>query len=134
MINLMQNNSLRWAATVAVFLALFVVMLGAYTRLTDAGLGCPDWPGCYGRMVPPIAVSELNESKIKYPNIPIASRKAWIEMTHRYAAGSLALLILFIGFQVLSRHFQGDKLSWYLPLTLLILVFFRLLWVCGRLL
>lgn len=121
----MQNKSLRIAATVAVFLALFVVMLGAYTRLTDAGLGCPDWPGCYGKMVLPGADVPLHEAQAKFPKIPIESRKAWTEMAHRYVAGTLGLLILFIGLSVLRKRFQGYQIPWHLPVALLILVVFQ---------
>ncbi len=121
----MQNNSIRIAATIAVLLALFVVMLGAYTRLTDAGLGCPDWPGCYGKMVLPSADVALKEAQSKFPQIPIESRKAWTEMAHRYAAGTLGLLIFFIGFSVLSKRLQGYQLPWHLPLALFVLVMFQ---------
>jgi cytochrome c oxidase assembly protein subunit 15 len=121
----MQNNSIRIAATLAVLVALFVVMLGAYTRLTDAGLGCPDWPGCYGRMVLPSADAGRQEAQTKFPQIPIESRKAWTEMAHRYAAGTLALLIFFIGISVLRKRVLGVQLPWHLPLFLLILVIFQ---------
>ena len=121
----MQNNSIRIAATIAVLLALFVVMLGAYTRLTDAGLGCPDWPGCYGKMVLPGADVGLQEAQSKFPQIPIESRKAWTEMAHRYAAGTLGLLIFFIGFSVLRKRLKGVPLPWHLPVALLILVVFQ---------
>lgn len=121
----MQNKTLQWAATVAVFLALFVVMLGAYTRLTDAGLGCPDWPGCYGRMVLPSDHVQVSEAQTKYPQIPIESRKAWTEMAHRYAAGSLALLIFFIGFRVLRSRRAGIEMPYHLPLVLCLFVFFQ---------
>jgi len=116
---------LKIAVTCAVFLSLLVVMLGAYTRLTDAGLGCPDWPGCYGQMVLPGAQKELRAAQTQYPQIPIESRKAWTEMIHRYAAGSLALLIFFIGFYVLCKRYRGDALPWHLPVALLILVIFQ---------
>lgn len=125
MANSMQNNLLRWAASIALVLALFVVMLGAYTRLTDAGLGCPDWPGCYGHMVLPSADQGLQQAQTQYPQIPIEEKKAWTEMAHRYAAGTLGLLIFFIGFTVLFKRFQGVKLPWHLPLALFILVFFQ---------
>lgn len=121
----MQNKSIRIVATVAVFLALFVVMLGAYTRLTDAGLGCPDWPGCYGQMVLPGADAGLKEAQTKFPHIPIETRKAWTEMAHRYVAGTLGLLILFIALGVLRKRVQGYQLPWHLPLALLILVIFQ---------
>lgn len=78
----------------AVVLALVVVILGAYTRLSDAGLGCPDWPGCYGHLtVPshPEAVAQANEA---YGHRPVEAGKAWKEMVHRYAAGLLGLLVL----------------------------------------
>jgi cytochrome c oxidase assembly protein subunit 15 len=121
----MQNNSIRVAATLAVLLALFVVMLGAYTRLTDAGLGCPDWPGCYGKMVLPSAQDGLQQAQTKFPQIPIESRKAWTEMAHRYAAGTLALLIFFIGISVCRKKYQGEQLPWHLSLALMILVLFQ---------
>lgn len=121
----MQINTIRWVTSIAVILAFLVVMLGAYTRLTDAGLGCPDWPGCYGRMVLPSADTGLQEAQSEYPLIPIESRKAWTEMVHRYAAGSLALFIFFIGFSVIRKRYQGDKLPWHLPVALLVLVVFQ---------
>ncbi|MDR3501039.1 MAG: COX15/CtaA family protein [Legionella sp.] len=121
----MHNKLLRVAVTAAVLLSLLVVMLGAYTRLTDAGLGCPDWPGCYGRMVLPSAKSSLQEAQTTYPQIPIESRKAWTEMVHRYAAGTLGLLIFFIGFSMLRKRLQGLNLPWHLPVVLLFLVIFQ---------
>lgn len=121
----MQNNLLRKTATCAVLLSLLVVMLGAYTRLTDAGLGCPDWPGCYGHMVLPSAKAGLMDAQTSYPQIPIESRKAWTEMVHRYAAGSLGLLIFYIGFSMLRKRLQGHNVPWHLPAALLLLVVFQ---------
>lgn len=71
-------------------LSIIVIMLGAYTRLSDAGLGCPDWPGCYGFLVVP----DAKDVPVKLG--VLAPEKAWKEMIHRYVAGSLGLLILFI--------------------------------------
>ncbi len=121
----MQHQSIRIATTIAVLLAFFVVMLGAYTRLTDAGLGCPDWPGCYGQIVLPSKLDSLQKAQITYPDIPIESTKAWTEMAHRYAAGTLALLIFYIGAMVFYKRYQGTKIPWHLPLALVLLVVFQ---------
>lgn len=85
----------------ALLLALGVLMLGAYTRLTDAGLGCPDWPGCYGHMVLPEQSKSLAQAQARYPQQPIESEKAWTEMAHRYLAGSLLVLIVLITLSLL---------------------------------
>lgn len=118
----MSLKKLRFTATIAIVLALFVVMLGAYTRLTDAGLGCPDWPGCYGHMVLPSTALELNGAQTHYPQIPIESRKAWTEMAHRYAAGTLVLLILSIFGSVVYRYRHGEPQPWVVPLALILLI------------
>ncbi|KTD24714.1 cytochrome c oxidase assembly protein [Legionella lansingensis] len=125
MIERVQFKFIRTAATVAAILALFVVMLGAYTRLTDAGLGCPDWPGCYGHMVLPSDQNELQVAQGYYPQMPIETRKAWTEMAHRYAAGTLAILIFFIAGSMFWQRLQGNKQLGQLPLILLILVLFQ---------
>jgi heme a synthase len=92
---LAKNNrkSYHYLALFAALLAFTVVILGAYTRLKDAGLGCPDWPGCYGHFFVPEAKNTLAAMQKAYPNQPIDSTKAWAEMTHRYFAGALSLLI-----------------------------------------
>jgi cytochrome c oxidase assembly protein subunit 15 len=97
---------LKYFTCAALLLALVVVTLGAYTRLTNAGLGCPDWPGCYGHLTVPQG-QDATLNKI-YPNTPLETRKAWTEMIHRYAAGCLVLLILFttiiaLGFKSKSK-------------------------------
>ena len=121
----MYLKSMRFYVTAAIILALFVVMLGAYTRLTDAGLGCPDWPGCYGHMVLPTVQNELIDAQRQYPHILIESRKAWTEMAHRYAAGTLALLLLFIGLNVLRCRQHEKPFPWKLPVALILLVVFQ---------
>lgn len=79
----------------ALILALVVVSLGAYVRLSDAGLGCPDWPGCYGHWLGvPEAHHEQQAAAQAYPDRPLDTGKAWKEMLHRYLAGTLGLLIL----------------------------------------
>ena len=74
-------------------LALTVVMLGAWVRLTDAGLGCPDWPGCYGRLVVPHPATTADELGADYTR-PLEAGKAWREMIHRYLASTLGFVCL----------------------------------------
>ncbi|MBL4622666.1 MAG: COX15/CtaA family protein [Immundisolibacteraceae bacterium] len=85
-----------WLPLAATLLALVVVVLGAYTRLSDAGLGCPDWPGCYGQIGVPEGAEEVSAANQAYPDRPVEASKAWKEMIHRYAAGLLGLLVLFM--------------------------------------
>lgn len=89
-----KTTIINHVVTAAIVLALLVVTLGAYTRLTDAGLGCPDWPGCYGHMVLPTETNALSAMQHHYPHLPLETPKAWTEMIHRYVAGTLVLLIL----------------------------------------
>lgn len=74
-------------------LALVVVILGAFTRLADAGLGCPDWPGCYGHLTWPDETHEIQAANAAFPNTPVDNSKTWPEMVHRYFAGTLLLLV-----------------------------------------
>ena len=77
-------------------LTFIVIIVGAYTRLTDAGLGCPDWPGCYGRLLISADADYLQQAGELWPERPLQTDKAWIEMAHRYIAGLLGLMILAI--------------------------------------
>ena len=77
-------------------LTFLVILLGAYTRLADAGLGCPDWPGCYGQLTVPTEQEEIALAKSLYPSLTVEADKAWLEMIHRYFAGSLGLIVFVI--------------------------------------
>lgn len=87
---------MRRLTLASVLLALFVVVLGAYVRLNDAGLGCPDWPGCYGHIDVPQTPEEIAKANAEYPEMQVDQAKAWYEMVHRYFASGLGLLILII--------------------------------------
>jgi cytochrome c oxidase assembly protein subunit 15 len=108
---------------IAILWTLLLIMLGAYVRLSDAGLGCPDWPGCYGHMMVPASEQALEKAKNLYPLQPVEAHKAWKEMVHRYAAGGLGVLIMLIGgVAIFKRHVlkQGIKLPLLLVATLFI--------------
>jgi heme a synthase len=111
-------------ALTAAALALFVVVLGAYVRLSDAGLGCPDWPGCYGTLTVPQSETALNHAQTIYPNQPVEAPKAWKEMIHRYFAGTLGLLVVGI-FAAGWRARKAIKVSPWLPTFLSLLIAFQ---------
>lgn len=108
---------------VSVLLALVVVILGAYTRLTHAGLGCPDWPTCYGLIDVPETAEQIALAEQAYPERQVEPAKAWNEMIHRYFAGTLGLLILAIAFLSVKNRAQGTPLR--LPLLILVIVIFQ---------
>lgn len=108
-------------AVLATGLALVVVILGAYTRLTHAGLGCPDWPGCYGFIAVPTSDTQLAHAQLHFPHAPVEADKGWSEMLHRYFAAGLGLTILLLALQAWrTRHHPGQPLR--LPLLILVLV------------
>lgn len=78
------------------FLTLDLIMFGAFVRLTDSGLGCPDWPGCYGKLSPIGASTDIHSALQAMPYGPVSFPKAWIEMIHRYAGSLLGLMIIGI--------------------------------------
>jgi heme a synthase len=113
----------RTLVLTATVLAFVVVVLGAYVRLMDAGLGCPDWPGCYGALSPAHAQEEIAKAVQAQggEHGPVSLRKAWKEMLHRYLAGTLGLLILAIA-AVAWRSRRVAVSSAALPTALLAMV------------
>ena len=105
-------------------LTLCVVVLGAYVRLSDAGLGCPDWPGCYGTLTVPQSEAALQHAQTVYPESPVENDKAWKEMIHRYFAGGLGFFVLAI-FISAWRFNKEIKVSVWLPTFLLGLIIFQ---------
>ena len=79
------------------FLTFDLVLFGAFTRLTDSGLGCPDWPGCYGNASPSGAQAQISQAQAAMPTGPVTHGKAWIEMVHRYLATGVGVLIIDAG-------------------------------------
>jgi len=84
-------QKLNWAV---VFLTFDLILFGAFTRLSDSGLGCPDWPGCYGTSNPWRAMEEIRAAEVAMPTGPVTVFKAWVEMIHRYLAMSVGVLII----------------------------------------
>jgi cytochrome c oxidase assembly protein subunit 15 len=93
----------RKLAWVTAFLTLDLIMFGSFTRLTDSGLGCPDWPGCYGHSNPLSAGEPIRAAESAQPTGPVTMTKAWIEMLHRYFAIGIGLLIIILAVQAWRR-------------------------------
>ena len=87
------------------FLTLDLIMFGAFVRLTDSGLGCPDWPGCYGKLSPFGASSHISQALAEMPYGPVSFSKAWIEMIHRYVGSLLGMMI--IGIVYMAWRYRG---------------------------
>ena len=101
----MVNTQIKKLAGFGVLFALLVVSVGAYTRLADAGLGCPDWPGCYGFLTVPDQIEDVELAETRYPGAPVEFVKAWWEMGHRYIAGALLVLV----FSMLVMAYRGRE-------------------------
>lgn len=114
--SLLQWTRLNLAVT------FIVITLGALTRLLDAGLGCPDWPGCYGQIIPPQSIEGIQQANAEHPLFPVEQIKAWSEMIHRYAASGLGLsLLLLVGFITGKERYKNLKHISYFALAWVIL-------------
>lgn len=115
----------RVLTVLTLFLTIDLVVFGAFTRLTDSGLGCPDWPGCYGETSPFAAHAQISDAHAALPSGPVSHSKAWIEMVHRYLATGVGALItaLMVAAWVLRRR-AGALSPWWATATMV--------WVCAQ--
>jgi heme a synthase len=126
---------IRRLCLTGLLLCLVVVVLGAYVRLTAAGLGCPDWPGCYGA-ASPLGIAGNAAAQAHFPQTPVNVGKAWREMTHRYAAGTLGLIIIALTLLAATRrgrHMIGVRFACALMAILLLQASLGMLTVTLRL-
>jgi cytochrome c oxidase assembly protein subunit 15 len=101
-----KHRKLAW---VTAFLTFDLILFGSFTRLTDSGLGCPDWPGCYGHSNPLSAGEPIRAAETALPSGPVTMTKAWIEMLHRYFAMAVGFLIIVLMVQAWWRHRQRGR-------------------------
>jgi cytochrome c oxidase assembly protein subunit 15 len=109
-------------ASVTAFLTFDLVVFGGFTRLTDSGLGCPDWPGCFAKANPLAAQGDIAAAALAAPGGPVDMTKAWIEMIHRslaMAVGGLIMVLLVLCFR---RRKQGAPFGLALGALLLVVV------------
>ncbi|GJJ00431.1 cytochrome c oxidase subunit I [Duganella rhizosphaerae] len=119
-------NKYRKLVWVCVFLTFDLIVFGAFTRLTDSGLGCPDWPGCYGAANPFLAHEQITAAEALLPTGPVTVFKAWIEMIHRYLAMAIGVLIVAMMAQSWYqwRKSKGERAEYapWLPTVLFLFV------------
>ena len=113
---------LRTLTWITLFLTFDLIVFGAFTRLTDSGLGCPDWPGCYGHASPIGATQQINAAQAAMPTGPVTFPKAWIEMIHRYLATGVGVLILTLAITSWIERRRIQISPWWPTFTLF--------WVC----
>lgn len=117
---------LQALTVLTLFLTFDLVLFGAFTRLTDSGLGCPDWPGCYASASPLGAHAEIRAAQTALPGGPVTHGKAWIEMIHRYLATAVGALIMVLAVSswVAARRHRLPVSPWWASATLF--------WVCVQ--
>ncbi len=120
----MHNSTFRRLCLLGTVLAFCVIVLGAYVRLSHAGLGCPDWPGCYGHLTVGDAVENSAVANAAYPERPLEADKALKEMVHRYLASTLGLVIVALAV-IAWRNRRDRRQPVGLPAALVLLVVFQ---------
>ena len=116
------EDKLRRLAWVTAFFTFDLIVFGGFTRLTDAGLGCPDWPGCYDKANPLLAAHDIRAAEALMPTGPVTMAKAWIEMVHRYLAMGVGILIIVLVAWSWLRVRRGGRASPRLATAALALV------------
>ena len=114
-------HRMRHLTLITLFLTFDLVLFGAFTRLTDSGLGCPDWPGCYGHASPVGASQAIATAQSAMPTGPVTLKKSWIEMIHRYLAMLVGILILTLA----AFTWRTERSLWVWPSLTLV-------WVCVQ--
>lgn len=109
----MPVNKLQVLSLIAVIWTILVVTFGAYVRLSDAGLGCPDWPGCYGNLTVPKGDHQIAKANQRFPERKLEVAKAWKEMIHRYLAGVLGILVSLILFLSWRQRSVSPNQFWF---------------------
>jgi cytochrome c oxidase assembly protein subunit 15 len=117
------KSNLHRLALVTAVIAFVVIVLGAWVRLSHAGLGCPDWPGCYGQLTWPAESHEILRAEQAFPDRPVEGHKAWKEMVHRYLAGILVLLVVAINVLAWRKGNRAAGLRGLAALLLVLILF-----------
>lgn len=121
---------LQALTVLTLFLTFDLVLFGAFTRLTDSGLGCPDWPGCYGNASPVGARAEISAAQEAMPTGPVTHGKAWVEMIHRYLATGVGVLIIVLTVTSWLQHRRARRGLADAPPISPWWATFTLFWVC----
>ena len=113
-------NNIKNLSLFGICLAFVVIALGAWTRLVDAGLGCPDWPGCYGFVVFPTNEAEIALAEARYPTFPYDINKAIPEVVHRYFAAALGFLAIIMVYYSFKQNENKNIRRWTIGLLIFI--------------
>jgi len=126
-ISTMPHRGLTRLAWAAAALALFVIVFGAFVRLSNAGLSCPDWPTCYGKLSWPTQAHEVASANAAFPDRPVDATKAWREQAHRMLVGVLSVLTFALAAWAFLRRRELGRLAWVPYAAAVVIVFQALL-------